>query len=59
MEKAKQVLKNDQNNHLCDQIAKFEKIAPAAKKNHHLRPNSSYETLNLDTVTSAYVRGYN
>ena len=60
MEKTKQILKNDQNNHLATQVEQFVKIAPIAKKDSKsVFKESTYETLNLDTVTTTYIRGYN
>jgi hypothetical protein len=60
MDKIKQTLKNDHYNHLAHQLEQFEKIAPVAKSGPEPAfTSSSYETLILDTVTFAYVRGYN
>ena len=54
----KQPLKNDQSNHLSEQLDHFEKIEP-----HVQRENSDkkvpYETPLQDIVTPNFVRGYN
>ena len=60
MRHSKTALKNDQNNHLTDQVEYFEKIAALITNNNKREFKiSGYETLNSDEVTTNYVRGYN
>jgi|GEM_PF-3374711 len=62
MEKVKQILKNDQTNHLADQVLEFEKTMPAVKKSPGHTTQSvgnKKTTADIDVVTTSYIRGYN
>lgn len=59
MERTKVLLKNDQNNHLNDQIEQFDSFPPMAKKTNIELFNSLYEAFYTDDVTPTYIRGYN
>ena len=59
MDSTKILLKNDQNNHLNDQIEQFDDFDPVVKKPNTQRFNSQCEAFNSDDVTSIYIRGYN
>lgn len=60
MEKVKHILKNDQNNHLADQVLKFEKASSAMRMAaSKIAKPECVESLSIDIVTSSYVRGYN
>ncbi|NRA53114.1 MAG: hypothetical protein HRU23_03115 [Gammaproteobacteria bacterium] len=62
MEKVKQILKNDQTNHLADQVLEFEKTMPRTKKssaNSSQSVGNKKATADIDVVTTSYIRGYN
>jgi hypothetical protein len=52
-------LKNDQNNHLSIQLEQFIKIEPQVINQRDSSVKVPYESQFSDTVTFAYVRGYN
>jgi len=54
----KHILKNDQNNHLIDQIGEFVQCALIKSEEPALMTLFN-ETLCSDEVTCIYVRGYN
>ncbi|MFT5704942.1 MAG: hypothetical protein ACI8SK_000896 [Shewanella sp.] len=59
MESTKVLLKNDQNNHLNDQIEQFDSFPPMVKKTNTELFHSLCEAFNTDDVTPTYIRGYN
>ncbi|ACA87104.1 hypothetical protein [Shewanella woodyi] len=59
MESTKVRLRNDQNNHLNDQIEQFDDFAPVVRKPNTQLYSSLCEAFNSDEVTSIYIRGYN
>jgi len=62
MEKAKQILKNDNNNHLADQVLEFEKTTSVVKQSNNKTDKPAEQQApkaDVDVVTSSYIRGYN
>jgi len=57
MKNKTQPLRNDQNNHLRNQVKIFEK-RPVASKTMSAT-EKSYAVKNHDNVTATYIRGYN
>jgi len=59
MEKVKQILKHDNNNHLADQVLEFEKTTPVVKQSTNKTVGRQVPKGDIDVVTSSYIRGYN
>ncbi|NRA56187.1 MAG: hypothetical protein HRU23_18760 [Gammaproteobacteria bacterium] len=60
MKNKSQPLRNDQNNHLSNQIMNFEKGLTRSQNSSPLSVTAkSYATQNHDNVTATFIRGYN